>query len=335
MSMNLPKELTTIAEGLHVWAPSVSGTWGFANCLLVRSGHEAALVDTPYDERMTRALIAAAAPLLPDRVQVRTIVNTHANGDHTFGNRFFPGAEIITTQASRDHLCTEPTPAQMRHLTKETAADQPLGWYMRHHFGRFDYDGGEVIPPTQTFTGYHQLTVGTTEVELIEVGPAHTAGDLIAHFPQQRTVCTGDVVFLDDHPVHWQGPLAGVAKACETILGLDPEVIVPGHGPVVGPSQVRSYLAYVQELEGLIHAGHRAGWSAEATAAGILDADFHAHLGLSERIVILTAVEYRHLNDDPADPDLIALASQAAQWAFKQNQIAPILTPRQNSVLNP
>ncbi|WP_328973881.1 MBL fold metallo-hydrolase [Streptomyces sp. NBC_00239] len=333
--MTLPKELTRIAAGLHAWTPQISGTWGFANCLLVSSGHDAALIDTPYDEPMTRALISAAAPLLADGTRVSTIVNTHSNGDHTFGNRFFPGADIITTQSSADHLCNEPTPEQMHHLTTETAADQPLGWYMRRHFGRFEYDGDELLPPTRTFTGRHRFNVGMTEVELIEVGPAHTAGDLIVHFPEQRTVCTGDVVFLDDHPVHWQGPLAGVSKACETILSLDPETILPGHGPVVGPSEVRAYLDYLQELEGRIHAGHRAGRSAEATAAEILSSGFHGHLGLPERIIILTAVEYRHLNDDPTDPDLIALADQAARWAFEHNRDAPVPAPRQGAVLHP
>jgi len=321
IGMNLPDGLTPVAEGLHLWAPAHTGTWGFANCLLITSGERAALVDTPYDRPMTEALIAAARPVLPARAAgVGTIVNTHVNGDHTFGNACFPGAEIIATKAGAEHLCHEPSPQQMHFLTTQTPADQPLGWYAREHFGRYSYEGAEAVPPTVTFSGRHDLLVGDVEAELIEVGPAHSAGDLIVHLPAQRVVCAGDVLFADDHPVHWNGPLARVTAACETILALDPEIVVPGHGPVMDPQDVRDQIAYLRQLEALIHTRHAAGVPAGEAAADILDTGFYGHLGLPERIVILTATEYRHLEGDTADPDLVALAARAADWAFRRRE---------------
>ncbi|MBD0743135.1 MBL fold metallo-hydrolase [Streptomyces sp. CBMA152] len=319
--MSLPTALTHLAEGIHAWVPQKSGTWGFANCLVIASGTEAALVDTPYDGPMTRALIAATSAVLPEEARVRTVINTHANGDHTFGNAFFPDAEIISTRASLDHICIEPDPEAMHHLTHATPADEPLGWYMRKHFGHYRYDGLELQPPTQTFTGRHRLHIGTIPLELIEVGPAHTAGDLIVHLPEQAVVCAGDILFVGDHPVHWQGPLSRVADACETILALEPRTVVPGHGPIVGPEGVRTYLRYLRELEARIHAGHAAGRSAQATAASIIESGFHSHLGLAERMLIQTAVEYRHLDGDTSDPDLIGLASEAARWAFERRGV--------------
>lgn len=315
--MNLPDGLTPVADGLHLWSPGHAGTWGFANCLLIVSGGRAALVDTPYDRPMTEALIAAARPLLPGGATVDTIVNTHVNGDHTFGNGCFPGADIIATKASAEHLCREPSPEQMHLLTHAVPADDPLGWYAREHFGRYRYEGVDTVAPTVTFSGSHTLRVGDLDVELIEVGPAHSAGDLIVHLPGRRVVCAGDVLFAEDHPVHWDGPLERVAAACETILALDPEVIVPGHGPLMTPADVRAYLAYLRELTDLVHTRHAAGVPADQAAADILAAGFHDHLGLPERIVILTAVEYRHLDGDQAEPDLVALAGRAAQWAYR------------------
>lgn len=315
--MNLPDGLPLVADGLHLWSPGHPGTWGFANCLLVTSGGDAALVDTPYDRPMTEALIAAARPLLAGAT-VGTIVNTHVNGDHTFGNGLFPGADIIATKASAEHLCREPSPAQMHFLTHGTPADEPLGWYAREHFGRYRYEGVDAVPPNITFSGRHDLRVGEIDVELIEVGPAHSAGDLIVHLPAQRVVCAGDVLFADDHPVHWDGPLARVAAACETVLALEPEVIVPGHGPLMSPEDVRQYAAYLRELAELIRVRHAAGVPAYEAAADILTTGFHDHLGLPERIVILTAVEYRHLDGGNGEPDLVALAGQAARWAYER-----------------
>ncbi|MFJ2604458.1 MBL fold metallo-hydrolase [Streptomyces sp. NPDC087425] len=323
--MNLPDGLPLVADGLHLWSPGHAGTWGFANCLLVTSGEQAALIDTPYDQPMTDALIAAAAPVLPAGVAVSTIVNTHVNGDHTFGNGSFPGAEIIATKASAEHLCREPTPQQMHVLTHETPADAPLGWYIREHFGRYAYQGVDAVPPTVTFSGRHALRVGDIDVDLIEVGPAHSAGDLIVHFPSRRVVCAGDIVFAGDHPVHWDGPLARVIAACETILALDPEVIVPGHGPVQSPQEVRGYLAYLRELEERVHARHAAGDSAGQAAEAVLASGFHDELGLPERVVILTAVEYRHLDHVTDEVDLIHLCDQAAHWAHRHR--GPGTTP--------
>ncbi|MEU1267568.1 MBL fold metallo-hydrolase [Streptomyces sp. NPDC005799] len=315
--MNLPDGLAPVAEGLHLWAPAHTGTWGFANCLLITSGEEAALVDTPYDRVMTEALVAAAGCLLPAAGGVRTIVNTHGNGDHTFGNGCFPGAEIIATKAGAEHLCHEPSPQQMHFLTHQTPADQPLGWYARRHFGRYRYEGVEAIPPTITFSGRYELTVGDVRAELIEVGPAHSAGDLVVHFPGRAVVCAGDVLFAGDHPVHWNGPLTNVVAACEAILALQPEVVVPGHGAVMTPRDVQCHVTYLRELEALIHDRYAAGRSAGEAAADILAGGFYDQLGLPERVVILTAVEYRHLDGDTGEPDLVALAARAADWAYR------------------
>ncbi|MGI5453931.1 MBL fold metallo-hydrolase [Streptomyces sp. CA-249302] len=319
--MNLPDGLLSVGDGLHLWAPQYAGTWGFANCLLVVSGGQAALVDTPYDRVMTEALIAAARPVLPGGAgAVRTIVNTHVNGDHTFGNGCFPGAEIIATKASAEHLCREPSPQQMHFLTHGTPADQPLGWYAREHFGRYSYEGVEAVPPTVTFSGRYELRVGDVEAELIEVGPAHSAGDLVVHLPAQGVVVAGDVLFAGDHPVHWDGPIARVAAACETILGLEAEVVIPGHGGVMSREDVQCYVTYLLELEALIRARHAAGVPADEAAADILAGGFHEELGLPERVVILTAVEYRHLDGETGEADLVGLAARAADWAFRHRE---------------
>ncbi|MGA4840615.1 MBL fold metallo-hydrolase [Streptomyces sp. G45] len=322
--MELPADLTVLSpDGLYLWAPSgAAGAWGLANCLLVASGGEAALVDTPYDPRMTRALIAAADRVLPPGTEVTTVVNTHANGDHCYGNSFFPGAEIVSTQASLERHCHEITPQQMHHLVHVSDPDDPIGWYARERFGSYEYADTRVVPPTLTFSGSYDLKVGGVELRLIEVGPAHTAGDLVAHLPGQGVVMAGDIVFPEDHPVHWEGPLAEVARACEDVLALDADRIVPGHGGVIGPEGLRAHIAYLRELEGLIHERHARGQGPYEAADAILADGFHPHLGAPERVVMVTFVEYHHLAATGAAPDMAALASHAARWAYDRRHAA-------------
>ncbi|MFF0465151.1 MBL fold metallo-hydrolase [Streptomyces mexicanus] len=227
--------------------PDTHNVWGLANCGLVSSGSDALIIDTPYTPALTDDFLAAARQTVPG-VRFTTAVVTHGNGDHAWGLQQLPEVEIVATRRTLEHQCHEPTPQQMRALIEDTPEDEPLGWYMREGFGRFDFTDIKVIPPTRTFDGRLDLTVGEMPVELYEVGPAHTVGDLIVHLPEQRTVFAGDVVFHGDHPSHWAGPLENIAAACERILALDPEVIVPGHGPLLDQDGLREHIAYLDEL---------------------------------------------------------------------------------------
>ncbi|MER7688259.1 MBL fold metallo-hydrolase [Streptomyces sp. NPDC097610] len=313
--MHIPSALTEIAPGVNAWLPDFPGTWGMANCVLVSSGSKALLVDTPYTAALTRSLTAAAHRVLPPSAVISTVVNTHANGDHSYGNGLFPDAEIISTEANLDHLCAEPEPEQLHALLDQCQRNDPFQRYMLAHFGRYDYRGLRLTPPTRTFNGRLELEVGSTAVELIEVGPAHTAGDLIVHIPDSGVVCAGDVLFVGDVPVHWAGPLGGVLDACQRILDLAPRVVVPGHGPLVGPAEVGAYMDFIGEIRDRIHALHAEGLETEEAARVLLREHRRTELGLSERLAVLTATEYRHLNQVTDPLELVQVLGAAVRLA--------------------
>ena len=118
-------------------------------------------------------------------------------------------------------------------------------------FGGYDFDGIELEAPNRTFTGELDLVVGDRPVHLIEVGPAHTDGDVIVHVPDAGVVFTGDILFHGGHPIVWSGPIANWIAACELLLGLEGvTTVVPGHGPVTTPRR--------SPPQGLLRApGHR------------------------------------------------------------------------------
>ena len=71
---------------------------------------------------------------------------------------------------------------------------------------------------------------------------------MLAHVPDARTIFTGDILFIGGTPIVWAGPLANWVAACDLILGLDVEQVVPGHGPVTdkaGVVEVRDYLTFI------------------------------------------------------------------------------------------
>jgi glyoxylase-like metal-dependent hydrolase (beta-lactamase superfamily II) len=174
-------------------------------------------------------------------------------------------------------------------------------------FAPFQFEGIELRLPTRTFAGSLALEVAGRRVELRELGPAHTRGDVIAYVPDARAVFTGDIRFVGVTPIIWAGPVANWLAACEHIEQLDVDTIVPGHGPLTdkeGPRQVRRYLEFVRDQAA---ERQRAGMSA-AEAALDIDLGPFAEWGDHERIVVNVESIYAEL--DPAHepallPDLV------------------------------
>src|SRR3546814_14459358 len=80
------------------------GSWGWSNAGLIVDGDQTLLVDTLFDLKLTGQMLTAMRDAVPAAARIGTLVNTHANGDHTFGNSLVEGARIITTDSVADHL---------------------------------------------------------------------------------------------------------------------------------------------------------------------------------------------------------------------------------------
>ncbi len=111
----------------------------YSSCGLVASEGQALLVDTQFTLEATRMLLAAVEDAVPG-AEITTVVNSHGNGDHTWGNQLLPDAEIVTSTASAEHLCHEMGPAQLARLCAQKDASL-VGAYAAEHFGAFDFSG--------------------------------------------------------------------------------------------------------------------------------------------------------------------------------------------------
>ena len=280
------------------------GSWGWSNAGLVVGDGTSLLVDTLFDLRLTRDMLeamSAATRVAP----IGTLVNTHANGDHCYGNRLVGGAEIIASTATALEMAEVP-PAMLAALN---SAEGPLGNLFRHFFGAFDFDGVELSLPTRTFDQRLEVEVGGRVIELIEVGPAHTRGDTIVHVPDARTVYTGDILFIGGTPIVWAGPLSNWVAACDLMLGMDVEHVVPGHGPLTdkaGIVAVRDYLAFVDGAAAARHAAGVDAWDAAHDIAREIGAR-EEFRGWSEfgRITVNVDTAYRALDPAHVSPDVI------------------------------
>jgi glyoxylase-like metal-dependent hydrolase (beta-lactamase superfamily II) len=297
--------LHELGDGLFAFLQP-DGGWGWSNAGLVVSDDSSLLIDTLFDLRLTREMLDAMRPAT-DRHPIRQVLNTHGNGDHWYGNQLVPEqAEIVASEAAVRDM--EEVPPQLMHMLTEADVDENLSAFVHHAFAPFRFDGIELRLPTRTFTGSLTLDVGGRVVELLELGPAHTRGDVIAHVPEARAVFTGDILFVGGTPIMWQGPVSNWLAACEHIERLDVDTVVPGHGPVTdteAPRQIRRYLEYVRDEAA---ARREAGMSAEDAALDIDLGEF-ADWRDAERIMVNVESIYAELDPgyEPAPaPHLLA-----------------------------
>jgi cyclase len=285
--------LSEVADG--VWAYLMpSGTWGYSNAGLVTGGDSALLVDTLFDLRLTREMLDAMRGVTATS-PIGTVVNTHANGDHCYGNQLLRESRILASQSAADEM-DEVTPAMM-HTFKSLDIGEDGNRLVADAFGPFTFDDIEPTPPTETFTGATDVRVGGSTITLEEVGPAHTQGDVIAWLPDAKVVFTGDILFHGSTPIMWAGPIGNWIAACRHIRELEPTVVVPGHGPLADVAGVAQFERYLEWLDGEATKRHDAGMSA-LDAAWDIELGEYADWGDSERTVVTVDSIYAGLDPD-------------------------------------
>ena len=145
--------------------------------------------------------------------------------------------------------------------------------------------------PRKPSGGEQTRFVGNKEVRLIEVGPAHTQGDILVHIPEDRAIYTGDILFIEGTPILWEGPVSNWVAACDLIESLDLEFIIPGHGPLTDKAGVRAVRDYLSFLAHESRQRYDVGMSAEDAARDIDLGPFSDWLD-AERIVINVSTLY-------------------------------------------
>lgn len=267
------------------------------------------VIDTQSDLSHARQMIdmfSRVWPAMPDKV-----VNTHEDSDHVFGNQLFENAEIIGHRSLPERMKIVAEPAELQHLMH--AASDPVtgpqvklahpGVYVAASQLAEDYDFGgvELIPPTTLFDDSLEVILDDQEVQILHVGPCHQIGDAIVWMPKERVLFAGDILFRLCTPMGWVGSYDKWFETLDMIVEkLNPEVIVPGHGPlcgVEGAIEMKAYLQYVRDES-------RAFFDREigaSEAAHKIDLGPYADWLCPERIYMNVERAYREFRGEPID----------------------------------
>lgn len=308
------KGLIEVADGVHAYMQP-DGGWGYSNAGLIDGDAASVLVDTLFDLTLTNEMLTTMAPVLKN-APIATVVNTHANGDHCYGNQLVagPGIDIVASKAAAQEMGQVPASLMAGFVS----ADLPdaLGQFMHAAFGPFEFEGIDMVGPTTTFTGTHGIQVGQRVVELIELGPAHTGGDVVAYLPDEGVVFTGDIVFHERTPIMWAGPVSNWIAACDHLISLNPSVVVPGHGPLTDVSGLRDAADYLRFVQAGVQARHQTGMAATDVSRDLdleINGTRFGSWGERERLIVTVHHMWPELEPDYKVPDVITLFSLMAE----------------------
>lgn len=215
---------TEIGQGL--WAFTAEGD---PNSGVIIGDDSVMIVEAQATPRLARRVIAKVREVTDK--PITHVVLTHYHAVRVLGASAYGAREVVMGEAAR---------AMVAERGQEDWDSE---------FGRFPrlFQGHEEIPgltwPTTTFRDRMTVYLGRRRVDLMHLGRAHTAGDIVAHVPDQNVIFTGDIV--EAHPACYcgDGHFADWGPTLEAIRGFGLDAIAPGRGDaVVGQGAVNAAL---------------------------------------------------------------------------------------------
>lgn len=245
-------ELTKLADNVYsyVGEKDASPSHSFAaNAGIVIGKDGVLVVDTLISAKEGERFLADIRKVTSK--PIKYVVNTHAHLDHAFGNCVFAkiGATVISHTADRSML--------------ERIGAGTLQSISNYGLKPEEMAGTEIVLPSLTFNDRMQIDLGGETVELIRTAPSHTEGSLVVYLPSKKLLFSGDILFTDFHPYMADGDITGWTKTLDSMMAMDIEKIIPGHGPLSTRKDLREMKEYLLLFDS----------KAKELAAGSLDAD--------------------------------------------------------------
>ncbi len=212
---------------------------------------------------LTEKILAAVSKLTDQ--PVRFLVNTHHHFDHTGGNENIAkgGAIIVAHENVRKSMSKNTV---IEALNREVGASP------------------QAALPIVTFTDSVTFHWNGDDVHVSHVELAHTDGDSIIYFTKANVLHMGDTFFKGAYPfidVSSHGSIDGVIAAADTALKLcnDKTKIIPGHGELAEPDDLREYRDVLQAVRDRVRSLVDAGKTRDEVIAAKPSASFDAEWG--------------------------------------------------------
>ena len=221
---------TEVGEGLYAFTAE-----GDPNSGVIIGDDSVMIVEAQAPPRLANKVIDCVRSVTDKPIS--HVVLTHYHAVRVLGASAFDAGQIIMSDTARG-------------MVAERGQEDWDSEFQR--FPRL-FEGHESIPgltwPTTTFNDKMTVYLGNRRVDLMHLGRAHTAGDIVAHVPDQNVMFTGDIVEYhsacycgDGYYGEWGGTL-------DKIKAFDVDAIAPGRGDaLVGRDMVNAAIENTRDF---------------------------------------------------------------------------------------
>ena len=253
-------EVTTeeVGEGLYV-------LFGIGGNIAASIGEDGVLIVDNMFPEMIPKVNAAIAELGGGAVDYA--VNTHWHFDHAQGNLALgpAGTSIVAHRNS----------AEM--MAQSNILNMVITRYLQEAYP-------PAARPAISFDDRMRLYFNGDEIDIVHVGPAHTAGDSAVIFRNHNAVHFGDVFNNTGYPfidADSGGGIDGMIAFCQAILDeVGPNaVVIPGHGEVTDSAALQRYIDMLTTVRNRVAEHIAAGKSLDDVIAAKPTADFDEQYG--------------------------------------------------------
>lgn len=184
------------------------------------------VIDAKMTEDSGKQMVNAIKKLTP--LPIGWIIITHSDQDHVNGLVGFPqGVPIISHENTRVHMDKAfRSPRERIYLPNVTFSEK--------------------------LTIYQDAGSQTKRINLFYFGPAHTDGDAVVYFPDEKIVFIGDLIFIGRDQLihrHKNGNTSGLVKALRSIMNLDAEIFVSGHSDPVTRQTIQDHIRSIEDKQ--------------------------------------------------------------------------------------
>ncbi len=226
------KQISFTEIGRDLWAFTAEGD---PNTGVIIGDDSVMIVDAQATPRLANMVIEKIRTVTDK--PIKHVVLSHYHAVRVLGASAYEASEIIMSEKAR---------AMVVERGQEDWDSE---------FERFPrlFEGHESIPgltwPSQTFKSRMTVYLGNRRVDLMHLGRAHTAGDIVASVPDQNVMFTGDIVEYQSACYCGDGHFHDWPTTLKAVRDWNLDAIAPGRGAaLVGEKQVNAALDFTEDF---------------------------------------------------------------------------------------
>ena len=215
-AQDLGPQFQKVKEGIYVYV----GKEFNSNCGVVLTQEGVVLIDSGHNPTDSRAILNAVKKLTS--MPVRFLIDTEPHPDHTTGHFVFsPPAIVIAHEGATESMKGRERESPDRIQKMMTVSPEM----------RAALEGYRFIPPHIEYRQKMTLNVGERTFELMYLKGVHSEADTAVWLPKERVLFSASAVVVNQYNILRPFvTIPDILAAAKMMKGLNPEVVIPGHG---------------------------------------------------------------------------------------------------------